>query len=221
MTGRLLGAVVIGVMGSALLLALGIWQLQRLEWKRGVLAEIEARIAREPVDLPAAPDPAADRFLPVELSGRILPQALRVLTTDEGGPAFRIVSPFETSGRTILLDRGVVHADLAAPDPPAGTVTVTGNLHWPEEVDAFTPPPDPAERLWYARDVAGMAAALGAEPLLVVAREVPGDAVSPRPIGTAGIPNDHLEYALTWFSLAAIWAGMTAVLVWRIRRPIS
>jgi surfeit locus 1 family protein len=66
-----------------------------------------------------------------------------------------------------------------------------------------------------------MAEALGTEPLLVVAREVPGDAVLLRPIDAAGVPNDHLEYAVTWFSLAAIWAGMTVALVWRIRRRIG
>jgi surfeit locus 1 family protein len=62
---------------------------------------------------------------------------------------------------------------------------------------------------------------MGVEPLLIVAREIPGDPVSARPIDTAVIPNDHLQYAITWFSLAAIWSGMTALLVWRIRRRIG
>ena len=221
MTRRLVGALIIGVVGTAALLALGIWQVQRLEWKRGVLAEIEARIGGDPVPLPPAPDADADRFLPVELQGTVRQEALRVITTDAGGPAYRIVSPFRTDGRTVLLDRGVIPTGTTVPEPPAGTVAVEGNLHWPDEVDAFTPPPDPDAGLWYARDVTAMSESLGTEPLLVVAREVPGDAVSPRPIGTAGIANDHLEYAITWFSLAAIWAGMTAMLVWRIRRRIG
>ena len=221
MTRRLVGALVIGLVGTAALLALGMWQLHRLEWKRGVLAEIEARIAAAPVALPSDPDPEAHRFLPVEVRGDILPQELRVMTTSDGGPAFRIVSPFRTAGRTLLLDRGTVPAGAAVPPPPEGEVAVAGNLHWPDEADAFTPPPDPDEGLWYARDVPSMAAELGTEPLMIVAREVPGDPVSPRPIGTSGIPNDHLEYAITWFSLAAVWAGMTLSLVWRIRRRIG
>ena len=221
MTRRLVGALVIGVVGTATLLALGVWQLQRLEWKRSILAEIEARIAASPVALPSDPDPEAHRFLPVEVRGNILPQALRVMTTSDGGAAFRIVSPLATSDRTLLLDRGVIPAGAAVPPPPEGEVAVAGNLHWPDEADAFTPPPERAEGLWYARDVPKMAAELGTEPLMIVAREVPGDGVSPRPIGTGGIPNDHLEYAMTWFSLAAVWAGMTLVLVWRIRRRIG
>ena len=97
---------------------------------------------------------------------------------------------------------------------------ITGNLHWPQERDRFTPEPDAASGLWFARDVPQMAAALGTEPVLVVARAVePADgAFTPLPVDTAGIPNDHLGYALTWFSLAAAWAGMTLLLLWRIRR---
>ena len=66
-----------------------------------------------------------------------------------------------------------------------------------------------------------MAAALGTEPVLVVAREISGFATdtTPLPIDTSGIPNDHLQYAITWFALALIWAGMTVTLVLRISRP--
>lgn len=221
MSHRQIGAVIIGFVGTAILLALGVWQVQRLEWKRAILTEMETRIAAAPSGLPAAPDPEHDRFLPIEATGRLLSQALRVVTTDRGGAAYRVISPFEADGRRILLDRGVIPADATVPPPPGGDVTIRGNLHWPDETDSFTPPPEPAKSLWYARDVAGMAAALDTEPLLVVATEVPGDSVSSRPLDARVIPNDHLEYALTWFSLAAIWAGMTAALVWRIRRRID
>jgi surfeit locus 1 family protein len=218
MARRLLGPLATGALGCAILIGLGVWQLQRLAWKEAILAEIDARMAAAPTPLPADAGPDRDAFRPVAAEGTIGGEAFRVVWTDDGGAAFRIVSPFATGGRTILLDRGIVPADAAVPGPPRGSVTVVGNLHWPDEQDGFTPPPDIDDGLWYARDVAAMAAELGAEPLLLVAREVPGDAVAPRPIDTAGIPNDHLEYALTWFALAAVWAGMTAALVWRIRR---
>jgi surfeit locus 1 family protein len=99
-------------------------------------------------------------------------------------------------------------------------VTVTGNLHWPDEVDRWTPEPDLSEGLFFARDVPAMAAALGTEPVLVIARAVEGTAprAQPLPVTAEGIPNDHLGYAIQWFGLAAVWAGMTVWLLWRIRR---
>jgi surfeit locus 1 family protein len=221
MARRLVGPLAIGVLGCAILIALGVWQLQRLAWKEAILTEIDDRMAAAPVPLPAAPDPERDAFRPVAADGTIGREALRVVWTDDGGAAFRVVSPFASGGRTVLLDRGIVPADATVPAPPEGPVTVLGSLHWPDEQDGFTPPPETEAGLWYARDVPAMAAKLGAEPILIVAREVPGDAVAPRPIDTAGIPNDHLEYALTWFALAAVWAGMTAALVWRIRRRLG
>jgi surfeit locus 1 family protein len=71
--------------------------------------------------------------------------------------------------------------------------------------------------MWFARDIAQMAGELGTEPLLIVAREVapPEPGVTPLPVDTGHIPNDHLSYAITWFSLAAIWAVMTGAFIWR------
>lgn len=217
---RYLVPLIFGAAGVAILVSLGVWQVQRLAWKQGVLADIEARIASEPVALPAAPDPEADRYLPVRAQGTVR-EGLRVLASvKRRGAGYRIISVLETGDRRVLLDRGFrgveTHSDVG--DPVA--VTVTGNLHWPDEVDGFTPAPDLQAGLWFARDVPAMAAALDTEPVLIVAREIAPNpfTAQPMPVGTAGIPNDHLEYAITWFSLAIVWAGMTAFLLWRIRR---
>ncbi|SFP04988.1 SURF1 family protein [Tranquillimonas alkanivorans] len=217
---RMIWPLVFGVVGTTILLALGAWQVQRLTWKQSVLAEIEARIAADPVPLPADPDPEADRYLPVRVGGRFDEAALDVLVSVKGtGPGYRIVQAFETeAGRRIMVDRGVVPTDEKDAPRPGGNATVVGNLHWPQEVDGFTPDPDLDAGIWFARDVPAMADALDAAPILIVARETTGDGVVPLPVGTENIPNDHLEYAITWFSLAAIWAGMTGFLLWRIRR---
>lgn len=220
MTRRMIWPLLFGLFGVAILVSLGIWQMQRLAWKQGVLADIEARIAAAPVPLPGTPDREADRYLPVEVAGTIGADFVRVLVSQRGqGAQYRVISPFETGERTILLDRGVMPTE-GAPPLPAGTVTVTGNLHWPQEVDGFTPEPDIARNIWYARDVDALAAHLGAEPVLVIARtlSVPDAPLAALPVDTSGIPNDHLNYAITWFSLAAIWLGMTLFLLWRIRR---
>ena len=77
--------------------------------------------------------------------------------------------------------------------------------------------PDLTSNIWFARDVSEMAKELGAENILVVLRETSGTnlGVTAWPVNTAGISNDHLQYALTWFSLAFIWLVMTAFFVFR------
>lgn len=216
---RILGPLLIGILGTAVLIALGVWQVQRLAWKEGVLADIEARIAAEPVPLPAEPDPEADRYLPVAVSGEIGEDELHVLvSTRAEGAGFRVIAPLATeAGRRVMVDRGYVRNEAKEADRPTGAADIVGNLHWPDEVDGFTPEPDPDANIWFARDVPRMAEALGTEPVLVVVRETslsaPG--LTPLPVDTAGIPNDHLEYAVTWFGLAAVWAAMSMFLVWR------
>lgn len=216
MMRRLIVPLLLGLSGTIVLLWLGIWQLQRLEWKEGVLAEIDARIGGTPVPLPGIVDPATDRFLPVVTSGstgdtEILVQSSLKLV----GPGFRVIAPFQTDdGRPIMVDRGFIRLTDRDRVRPSTAMTVTGNLHWPDEQDIFTPDPDIPAGLWFARDVAGMAAALGTEPVLVVARTTDEAVrvVTPLPVDSAGIPNDHLQYAVTWFLLAVVWAAMTVYL---------
>ena len=220
MIRRTIAPLLFGLVGAAILIGLGVWQVKRLHWKEAVLAGIETRIAAPPGPLPEAPDPVRDRYRPVTVTGRFTGAQLDVLTSRrQAGAGYRVVAAFETDeGRAILVDRGFV--PLAGRDRPRTVVgaTLAGNLHWPDETDRFTPPPDQASGLWFARDVAAMAARLGTEPLLVVAATPTGDGITPWPVGTEGIPNDHLGYAVTWFSLAGLWLGMTALLLWRIRR---
>lgn len=212
---------VFGILGVVVLVALGKWQVDRLAWKEGVLADIEARISADPVPLPEKVDRAADRYLPVTVSGRIEPRSLRVLVSQKRvGAGYRLISPLDTGARRVLLDRGFIRVGDDIPGPPDAEVTVTGNLHWPDDRLESTPPNDVAGNMWFARDVGPMAEVLKTEPLLVVAREVtPPDAgVTPLPVDSSGIPNDHLEYAVTWFSLAVIWAVMTGFFIRRQRR---
>lgn len=222
---RLIAPIVIGILGLAILIWLGMWQLQRLEWKEAVLADIEARIVTTPVPVPTLPDPERDRFLPVTATGEITDQEVHFLvSTKETGPAFRIVSLFHTDdGRRLLLDRGIVGDREKETERPPVNATITGNLHWPEETDMFTPEPDRAVNIWFARDVDELSAELAAEPVLIVLRETSetDPAVTPLPVDTSAIPNDHLQYAVTWFGLALVWAAMTLYWIVRIRRGQS
>lgn len=222
MIRSIIGPLTFGVIGIAVLVSLGVWQVQRLAWKNSVLAEIDARIAAAPVDIPDAPDPEADRYLPVRATGEIGDPFVRVLVSQRGmGAGYRIISPFDLGqGRVVLLDRGVMAVADDLPPAPEGPVSVAGNLHWPVERDGFTPHNDLDENIWFAREVPVLADHLGTEPVLLVARSLSvSDApLSPLPVTSEGIPNDHLNYAITWFSLALVWLGMTLFLLWRITR---
>ncbi|MDX1781531.1 MAG: SURF1 family protein [Thalassovita sp.] len=217
---RLILPLFFGLLGAAVLIALGTWQVQRLHWKQGVLAEIEARIDAAPVSLPDHPEPERDRFLPVSVHGTILPPTIRVLVSQKTvGAGYRLINAMETDdGRRILVDRGFVRLETLPPEPPFGGVTVTGNLHWPEERDSFTPENDRAANIWFAREVDILTKELNTEPVLVIARETSADdgPVVPLPVGTEGIPNDHFEYAVTWYGLAAVWLAMLGLFLWRM-----
>ncbi|MBT4873159.1 MAG: SURF1 family protein [Marinovum sp.] len=217
---RVLFVIVFGLAGTAVLLALGKWQLDRLSWKQAILHEIDSKISAQPVNIPQQPTILNARYLPVEAKGQLLPNTIRVLVSQKRiGAGYRLISAFETDGRRVLLDRGFIKVDALLPSSISKNVSVLGNLHWPDEIDGYTPPPDRKKNIWFARDVEAMAKELGTLPILIVASKVspPEKAVSPLPIDSSGIPNDHLQYAITWFSLAAVWITMSAVFLRRTR----
>ena len=218
---RYLGPLIFGVAGVAVLIGLCVWQIQRLGEKQTFLTDINARIDATPVAVPASPDPEADRFLPVRATGQLGEEEIHVLVSQKRiGAGYRILTTVTVDGRVLLLDRGfVLSADKDLPRS-TGDLTVEGNLHWPDEIDSFTPEPDTNANIWFARDVPRLAEALGAEPVLIIARATSDDdpRVTPLPVDTSGIPNDHLQYAITWFLLAIVWATMTGYLIWRMAR---
>lgn len=219
---RILAPLSFGIAGIAVLLWLGTWQLERLQWKRGILADIDARIAAAPMPVPATPDPVQDRYQPVALQGEFTGDTLRVLVSQKQiGAGYRLITALNTDIGPVLVDRGFVPVAAPMPPLPQGPVQVAGNLHWPDDRNSATPENDVAGNTWFARDVAQMAARLQTRPLLVVARQInPAEAgVTPLPVDSSAIPNDHLNYAITWYSLAVVWAAMTLYFLWRNRRP--
>ncbi|MEM9062707.1 MAG: SURF1 family protein [Pseudomonadota bacterium] len=224
---RAIAPIVIGVVGVFILILLGTWQLQRLAWKEGLIAEIEARIAADPVVVPDKPDPEGDDLLRVTARGTLGTQEIHALhSVKQYGGGYRIITPMRLkvdqagNERLILVDLGFIPETEKDRIPRDGSVRwqerrpddeVTGLLHWPEEVDRFTPDPDLGRNIWFARDVARMAEAMGTAPILLIAESHPDDSVIlPQPPGV-GLPNRHLEYALTWFGLAIVWAVMSII----------
>lgn len=216
---RYIGPLLVGVIGVAILISLGVWQLERLKWKEAKLAAITAMLGAPPVDLAPMVSMEADRYRGVKVAGRFTGEVALKLDSLDGQPGKRVIAVFEMAGgRRVLVDRGVWPDGTAGDPGRAHAAEVVGNLDWPQEADSYTPPPDPKTGLWFARDVPAMAKALNTEATLIVAREPTGDGIQPAPLDTSAIPNDHWQYAMTWFSLACVWFVMTVFLLWRIRQ---
>lgn len=220
MNFRLVSAAVFGLFGVAVLLGLGTWQVQRMFQKHAQIDALVKGISVVPVPVPGQPDPVRDKYLPVVAEGSFTGQTLYVLSgMPEIGAGVEVISVLQTAeGRRMLVDRGFLAENDKKRALTVRAAKVTGNLLWPQETDGFTPKPDATTGLWFARDVPAMAAKLGTEPTLIVARGPTGDGIEPMPLDTSTIPNNHWGYAITWFSLAAAWALMTGALVWRIGR---
>lgn len=218
MMKRMIVPILIGVVGIAILVSLGTWQVRRMAWKADVLDQIRADITAAPVEVPAKVS-LSMKHLPVKATGTIAQQELHVLVSRKQiGAGYRVIAPFELQdGRRVLLDRGFIPLEAEDAIREAIDVTVIGNLHWPDDMNSSTPKPDLGRNIWFGRDISAMAAALDTAEVLIVARSDTGQGVDPMPVGVEGIPNDHLNYAITWFSLAFVWFGMTLFLLWRIK----
>ena len=211
--------------GLLVLLGLGTWQLERLGWKRALIAERQAQLAAPAEPLPAtAADWRSWNFRRVTLDGEFrheLEQLFGVAALD-GRVGHHVLTPLvRPGGAAVLVDRGWVPADRAHPatrreGQPAGPAEVAGVARYrgDDQPGWFTPDNRPAQSLWYWYDLAALQRALGLELLPVV---VEADA-TPNPGGLpiggqarAELPNNHLQYAITWFGLAAgllgVWIG--------------
>ena len=211
------------------LVALGTWQMARLQWKTALLATIHARLAAAPVELAGVNGGWAERdYRRVRARGRFLHDHEMPLLarTFKGQIGRRVITPLVLEdGRAVLVDRGWVpdsHADPAmrAQGQVGGTVSVEGVLRLPPEPGAFTPDNRPGRGEWYWLDVAAMARAAGITALPAVIEA--GAAPNPGGLPIGGqtrldIPNNHLQYALTWYSLAVI-LSVIAFLLWRRAR---
>jgi surfeit locus 1 family protein len=227
-----LGAAITVVVCLAILIGLGVWQLQRLKWKEGILARVSA--------LQAAPArPLADvlgaggdlDFVRVSLDCPDLERRplLRLFAVRDGAPGYRLIAACPASGgghSSILVDRGFVTFDQAPAAMQPGRAVlpgpIVGILRKGDPPTFVTPKNRVAQNLWYSRDVPAMAAELHAPApapvYLMIERPAPVSGLPvPAPV-PPNIPNRHLEYALTWFGLAGALIGVYAAMLLRRRR---
>jgi surfeit locus 1 family protein len=224
----------VALVALALLVSLGNWQMRRLAWKEGLLAQMAARADAAPQEPPARQTwaglaPQDYEFLRVRLIGRFDHAREALVFQAAGGlarePGYLVMTPLRlSSGAHVFVNRGFVPQALADParraaGQIAGESEVVGLLRSPEPRNAFTPPDEPGKRLWHVRDPLAMAAALGvpdAAPFSLDAQA--GDVPGGWPQGGASlrnVANNHLSYALTWYGLALTLAGVFAVFAWR------
>ena len=215
----------------ALLIGLGTWQLQRKAWKEGLIAALTVQLAAPPIALPAAStwphlDENVLQYHRVTLTAQFdnakealvyaIPSAFRP-DVQEAGPGYWVFTPARlTDGSVVIVNRGFVpegrQDSKSRPQGEiAGPVTIVGALRWPDTRHWFTPADDPAHNLWFSRDPAAIAAAKGLGPVapFYVEQESPappGGLPQPGRL-VVSLPDNHLQYALTWYGLALVLAG--------------
>ena len=226
---RLIGPMAMTLVAIVVLLALGTWQLQRRTWKEALVARLVERAHAPPVDLGAALalyDRTHDtEYLRVRVRGRFdFASERHLYATDErAGPGWHIYTLLQPDfgGPKVLVNRGFVPVPLKEAGSRAGgqvegDVEVVGLLRGSEEPGTFTPKNDAKRNIWFWRDIAALRTAGAAAVAAPVssAREYPfaidADATPANPGGwprggatLVNLPNRHLEYALTWYGLAA------------------
>ena len=219
----------------ALFVVLGLWQVQRRGEKLALIEAVAVRLHAPPAP---APGPAAwprvafdrDAYRPVRAHGTFLhDRETLVQAATALGPGYWVITPLRTdAGWLVLVNRGFVSADAGdraarRAGAPHGPVTLTGLLRITEPGGGFLHANDPAHDSWYSRDVPAIAAARGLgtiAPYFIDAGAGQGDAPQPRGgLTVVSFPNNHLQYALTWFALAAL-SAFGLVRIWRRKEEL-
>ncbi|MFS4436578.1 SURF1 family protein [Paracoccaceae bacterium GXU_MW_L88] len=228
---QLAAVLVLGVAMLAGFLSLGVWQVQRLAWKRDLIARVDARVEAPAVnwqEITGLP-PDEQEYCHVTATGVFdHSKEAFVQAVTELDAGFWVLTPLQTAdGQTILINRGFVPPERVDPATRAegqidGEVTVTGLARLTEPEGAFLRSNDPENDRWYSRDIDALAAArdLGAVANIFIDAD---DTANPGGYPVGGLTviqfrNAHLVYALTWFGLAIMVAVGLSILIRHERR---
>ncbi|HWP27564.1 MAG TPA: SURF1 family cytochrome oxidase biogenesis protein [Xanthobacteraceae bacterium] len=232
--GLLLPAIA-AALAFAVLVGLGTWQLERRQWKHALIDVLTQRVNAAPTALPAKQrwgelTAENDEFRRVMFHAELAPNEQALVFTvgsrlrpDVSGPGYWVFAPARLAdGGAVVVNRGFVPADrldvlehVRQRGEGAAATAIIGYLRWPEARGWFTPRDEPARNVWYVRDHRLIAAAKGwgeVGPFYVDQEgpAAPGGLPRPGPLAIA-LPDDHLQYALTWYGLAAVLAVVFAV----------
>jgi len=221
-----LGLLTPAVIAFAILIALGTWQIKRKAWKEGLIALLTERQAAPPIALPPPAtwpslDQASDEYRRVKFSAAfdnadeaLVYGAASSFRPDVSGPGYWVFTPARLAdGSLLMVNRGFIpegrQDPKSRPDGQiSGTTEIIGVMRWPDGQHWFTPNEDAAHNLWFSRDPQSIAAAkrLGPVAPFYIEQETPvppGGLPQPGKI-VVQLPNNHLQYAVTWFGLAIV-----------------
>jgi surfeit locus 1 family protein len=237
----ILDATLMTLAGLVILIGLGVWQLDRKVWKENLITTLNTRLGRAPEDLPPRASWAQLREDKEEFRRVVFPaefldgeEALvytagSPLRPDVKGPGYWVFAPARLAGGSIILvNRGFVPADRKDPGTrtegtPHGIVDIVGVLRWPETRNSFTPADDPKNNVWFLRDsnsIAKFKTWLTAAPFYIDQEGPVPPGALPKPGKLeVRLPDNHLQYAITWFGLALALAGV--FIVWLARRLVG
>lgn len=223
--GKRWGLVALCLFGTLLFTSLGIWQVERLAWKRDLIARVETRLHEPPVAVPSQRDwvvfdSREAEYRRVQVRGVFLHDRETLIDAlTERGPGAWVFTPLQTADGVILVNRGFVPpehrgAGARTAGQVRGDVTLTGLLRSSEPGGRILRPNDPAADRWFSRDVAAIAQVrglVGVAPFFIDADATPNPGGSPLGgMTVVRFRNAHLAYAATWFGLAALCAvGLT------------
>jgi surfeit locus 1 family protein len=235
---RLLLSAVVVVAAFAILIGLGTWQLDRKAQKEALIVLLDSRLAAPPARLAAglwSSDPTEDEFTRVTFPAEFAPGEEAFVYTSGSGlrpdvrePGYWVLSPARLpDGRTVIVNRGFVpdarrDAATRRDGEPKGKVTIVGEIRAPEPRGLFTPKDEPAKNLWFVRDPAAIAAAKGwgAVAMFYIDQEAPQAPGGLPRVGPLkmNLPNNHLQYAVTWYGLAAALLAISLAFAFSRRR---
>lgn len=223
---------VLAALAFVTLISLGNWQVRRLHWKEALLASVEQQLQAPPITLAEAEAlPRSEiEYRPIEVTGRFEHDRERhFFATYQGQSGYYVYTPLRLAdGRAIFVNRGFVPFDMKdaatrQEGQVTGAVTVTGLARdrLDEKPSFAVPENDIAQNIFYWKDIDAMAQSTGLSPDEVVPFFIDADdAPNPGGLPVGGVtrisfPNDHLQYAVTWYGLAAVLAVIVGLLAYR------
>lgn len=197
-----------------LLIVLGTWQMERRAWKLDLIRDIDARMTQVPLSLPASiDDPEIWRFRKVSMTGTFLhaAEAHRISKPRQGVNGFQVLTPLlRDNGTAVIVDRGWVPKTLKSPESRAegqitGPVTINGIVRLKGEQTMFVPDNDPDANNWFWVDLTALETRAGVPLQQIYLMQTSSPLTWPEAAPPSfSLRNNHLEYAITWYSFAVI-----------------